>query len=225
MSSASNSPDPTEYEGEDAVADTRHDIMEWLGNCRPIYEAGCLLVEVSPLALGIFVTSCLVGLEGHGFSEAEIATARGEVAHTPQARRLMEGVLGEIPAVNEVAARLLPDVAPADLGARAIAAFGPYADHNTSGYRDWMEKELDPALVARVDWHKLADDLSDEEPQWKRYHPDHDTRGCYDCLSNTCLVGLEDVDGNELEDDDQPDPVAMGHLARRALGMKESAPE
>lgn len=191
MSSISNRPDPTPHEKVDEVADARHDIMEWLGNCMPVYEIGNLLAQVSPLALGIFVTSCLLGLEEDSFTELEIATAKGEVAHTPRARRVMEGVLGENESVAAMGEYLMPDIPAADRGARAVLLMGPGVDHNTAPYRDHMENNISRHHLSMVDWHKLSSDMNDETPTWQGYDPDHDTRGCHDCLSGCCLVGLE----------------------------------
>lgn len=194
MSSIHNEPDPTEHEdGDPAVADARNDVLEWLGNCAPVYHTGNLLSQVSPLALGIFVTSCLLGLEEDSFTEVEVATAQGEVAHTPRARRILEGVLGENEAVVAMGAHLMPDIPAADHGARALLLLGPDVDNNTAPYRDHMEQRIERTVLARVDWHKLADDMNDEPPPWKSYTEDHDGRGCFDCLAGHCLVGLEDV--------------------------------
>lgn len=193
MSSISNRPDPTVHETLDEVADARHDIMQWLGNCEPVYEIGNLLAQVSPLALGIFVTSCLLGLEEDSFTELEIATARGEVAHTPRARRVMEGVLGENEAVAAMGAHLMPDIPAADRGARAVLLMGPGVDNNTAPYRDHMERRIERHFLELVDWHKLSEDMHDDPPPWQGYDPDHDTRGCHHCLKGHCLVGLEDA--------------------------------
>lgn len=193
MSSISNRPDPTPHEVHDEVADARHDIMEWLGNCEPVYEIGNLLAQVSPLALGIFVTSCLIGLEKDSFTGLEIATARGEVAHTPRARRVMEGVLAENEAVAAMGAHLMPDIPAADRGARAVLLLGQDVDNNTAPYRDHMEKNIQRRWMERVDWHKLSEDMHDDPPTWHGYDPDHDPRGCHDCAARHCLVGLEDA--------------------------------
>lgn len=194
MSSVHNPPDPTAHEGYDkAVADARNDVLEWVGNCAPVYDVVNLLSQVSPLSLGIFVTSCLLGLEEDSFTEVEIATAKGEVAHTPRARMIMGGVLGEIEAVKIMGKHLMPDTPEADRGARALLLLGPEVDNNTAPYRDHMEGRIERRHLARVDWHKLAEDMNDEAVPWQSYTVDHDGRGCFDCLAGHCLVGLEDV--------------------------------
>lgn len=213
MSAASNQPDPTEHEGRPEVADARHDVMEWLGNCSPVYDVGVLLSEVSPLALGIFVVSCLHGLGDDAFTEVEIATARGEVAHDSRARKIMEGVLGENEAVQEAMSYLAPDVPEEDRGARSVLLMGPYATDATTQSREWMANRVERADLLAVDWHKLADDMNDEPPAWKSYTEDHDGRGCYDCLGGHCLVGLEDA---------QPEPDREAVEREAAFRLKAS---
>ena len=63
--------------------------------------------------------------------------------------------------------------------------------------------------VQGIDWEELALDLLDvtrgaeDAPDWSR----------------------DDAEDLDDPDDEQPDPVAMGRLARRALGVQESATE
>lgn len=191
---SSNTPDPTDHEGgDDAVAESRHLVMEWLGNVAPIQTAYTLFADVSPLALGIFVTSCLHGLQEDSFTEVERATALGEVNDHRTARMLLEGILGENEAVNAMAAHLWPDVEEADRGAHSILALGECSTDDTFRFTGWTGNNIPRHHLARIDWWKLADDLSDETPTWRKRTPDHDPRGCYNCLANTCLIGLEDV--------------------------------
>lgn len=191
---SSNAPDPTEHEDhDDDVAEARHKVMEWLGNTAPIQTAYLLFVDLSPLALGMFVTSCLHGLQEESFSDLQRATALGEVNDHRTARMLLEGILGENEAVNEMAGMLWPDVEEADRGAYSIMALGQGAGPDVHQFAGWTRNAIPLNDLERIDWWKLAEDLSDEPPTWKQRTPDHDPHGCYDCLGKTCLIGLEDV--------------------------------
>lgn len=217
---SSNAPDPTEHEGGDPeVAEARHTVMEWLGNTATIEPDGNVLAAQSPLALGIFVTAALHGMRDDSFTEVEIATARGEVAYNRRARELLELALEPEPEDTQklLDGLLLPDVPERDRRVRRTVY--TRMDTTTNPYRQYVQDAIAYRDLKNIDWHKLADDMCDEPPAWKSFTEDHDTRGCYDCLRDVCLVGLEDVDET---DGGEPEPDREAIEREAAFRLKAS---
>jgi hypothetical protein len=208
---SSNPPDPTKHEGYDNdVAEARHTVMEWLGNCFPIQHIAVSFADRSPLALGYFVMAAIHGVREDDFTQVEMATMRGETWRDRLAKNLLALI------EHHVDGGGTPE---------ALVLSGPQVDNNTAPYRQTVADSIARRDLTRIDWHKLAEDMSDEPPTWAGYTEEHDTRGCFGCLGPGCMVGYEDELTDDGEEEDQPDPVAMGRLARRALGREESAPE
>lgn len=181
-----NPPDPTADESYDTnVADARNTVMEWLGNCYPVQSIAAAFVDQSPLALGYFVVAALHGVREGDFTPVHLATMRGEV----QRDRVAKGYLSLVEAA--VDSRMDPET---------LVLSGSHPDNNTAPYRQHVADAIARRDLLRIDWHKLAEDMSDEPPTWKGYTEDHDTRGCVACTGAGCMVGYEDVLAEDAEE-------------------------
>ena len=82
-------------------------------------------------------------------------------------------------------------------------------DHTENSTRGYVADYMARRDVQGIDWAQLALDILDVEAG------DADPRDW----------AREDHDPDDEPEDDEPDPEAMSRLARRALGIGESAPE
>lgn len=176
---SSNKPDPTVHEPGNDVAEARHTVMEWLGNCYPVMDRSLIFVGRSPLALGLFVVACLYGVREEDFDAIQYATMEGEVARDRRARKALEDLREHI---------------DTDGDPEALVGQGDQVDNHTFPVRQYVADTLSRRDVMNIDWHKLAADMSDEPADWQGFTSEHDGRGCANCLNDTCMVGYEDAD-------------------------------
>lgn len=192
---SSNTPDPTRHEsGDNDVAEARHVVMEWLGNCYPVQDRSLIFVDRSPLALGLFVVACLYGVREEDFTATEYATMEGEVARDKRAREALEELREHVDTDND------PE---------ALVGAGPMVDNSTFPVRQYVADSLTRHDVMNIDWHKLAGDMSYEPADWQEFTDEHDGRGCANCLNDTCMVGYEDADYEDDGDGDGELPQGM----------------
>lgn len=173
-----SSNDPTRHErGDEDVAEARCTVREWLGNSEPVYHRSMIFANRSPLALGLFVVACLHGVRDDDFTATEYATMQGEVAHDVWARHALAALREHVDTDNDP---------------QALVVSGPWVDNNTLPVRQFVVDCTARRSLMNIDWHKLAEDMSEVHPDWQGFTDEHDGRGCHDCLMNVCLVGLED---------------------------------
>lgn len=204
-----NPPDPTPYEGHDPdVANARNDLLEYIGNCAPVTYRANVLAKRSPLALKLLVVSTLYPVRDEDFSPVALATLRGEVQRDRQAKRIVDDLLAQVESGAD------PET---------ITAWGDQVDNNTLPYRQTVADSHARRDVLNVDFERLARDFCDEVTDWAGFTDEHDTRGCYTCLHGTCMVGYEDVLGDD--EDDGAEDVPAGDTALEAVDAPEPEPD
>jgi hypothetical protein len=180
-----NPPEPTIYEqGDKAVATVRNLLLEYIGNCSPVTRRAEKLAVRSPLALGLLVVATLVNeVRSDDFEAVQVATMQGEVERDRVCKMLLDDLLNMV---------------ESGIGPQDITLAGPDADNNTLPYRQHVADSIARRDLLNVDWEQLARDFADDKTEWQGFTKEHDTRGCYPCLANCCMVGYEDA----LDDDE-----------------------